>query len=238
MTMTIDRLVQDASVQLLGRECRIPGTGFGLLHAMSVQGVPLVQHNAASEAVECPGAVPLPVMGELVRILAAGEDGPVLSGCWMGYSPHPMASQETVTVRVLRGTAVISREVPYAALHAGTVVTGVASPETKDAITAAECLAANLRCQRREHADFLVRLAEDARQYADDNDLCGRFDDFMEEHGFDRREQEYEVEIEFEPVTLRGVMASSQEAADNSVDDEDVRRALGRSGALPEWNVR
>ncbi len=102
MTMTIDRPVQGESVQLLGRECRIPGTGFGVLHAMSEQGVPLVQHNVASEAVECPGAVPLPVVGELVRILAAGEDGPVLSGCWMGYSRHPMASQETATVRVLR----------------------------------------------------------------------------------------------------------------------------------------
>ncbi len=234
MTMTIDRPVQDASVQLLGRECRIPGTGFGVLHAMSEQGVPLVQHNAASEAVECPGAVPLPVMGELVRILAAGEDGPVLCGCWMGYTAHPMASQETATVRVLRGTAVISREVPYAALHAGTVVTGVASPETKDAIAAAECLAANLRCQRREHADFLARLAEDARQYADDNDLCGRFDDFMEEHGFDRREQEYEVRIDFDPVYVT-VLAASQEGAQDAVDEAAVTEALP-SGPLPEWS--
>ena len=56
---------------------------------MSEQDVPLVLHNVASEAVECPGAVPLPVVGELVRILAAGEDGPGLSGCWMGYNAAP-----------------------------------------------------------------------------------------------------------------------------------------------------
>ncbi len=39
--------------------------------------------------------------------------------------PTIVTSQETATVRVLRGTEVVSREVPYAALHAGTVVTGV-----------------------------------------------------------------------------------------------------------------
>jgi len=204
MMMTIDRPVQGESVQLLGRECRIPATGFGVLHAMSEQGVQLVQHNAASEAVECPGAVPLPAVGELVRILAAGEDWPVLSGCWMGYRHHPMASQETATVRVLRGTEVVSCEVPYAALHAGTVVTGVTSPETKDAVITAECLTTDLLRQQREHADFLARLADDAREYADDNDLCSNFDDFMEKWGFHRREQEYEVRMRLRPRVRDG----------------------------------
>jgi hypothetical protein len=185
MTMTIDRAVQSESVQLLGRECWIPAVGFGVLHAVSEQGVPLVQHNAASEAVECPGAVPLPAVGELVRILPAGEEGPVLSGCWMGHRGHPMVSDETVTVRVLCGTETVSRVVPYAVLHAGTVVTGMTSPETKEAVVAAECLAADLHRQCTAHTDFLARLAEDAREYADENDLCSNFDDFMEKWGFD-----------------------------------------------------
>lgn len=71
MTMTIDRPVQVPSVQLLGRVCRIPGIGFGVLHAVSEQGVPLVQHNAASEAVECPGAGERPEVGDSVMVLGA-----------------------------------------------------------------------------------------------------------------------------------------------------------------------
>jgi len=124
--------------------------------------------------------------------------------------------------------------VPCAALHAGTVVTGVASPETKDAVIVAERLAADRFRQQEVHADFLARLAEDARQYADENDLCGHFDDFMEKWGFQRREQEYEVRIDFDPVYVT-VMAASQEDAQNAVDAAAVTEALP-SGPLPEWS--
>src|ERR1035437_6889618 len=125
MTMTVDRPVQSESLPVLGRECWMPGGGFGVLHALSEQGVPMVQRIAGGEAVECPGAVPLPVVGEMVHILPSGEDGPVLAGCWMGYWPREAPNAQTTMVRVLDGAEILSRVVPVIALDAVTVVTGM-----------------------------------------------------------------------------------------------------------------
>ncbi len=50
------------------------------------------------------------------------------------------------------------------------------------------------------------------------HDLCSRFDDFMQDHGFTRRESEYEVRINFDPVYVT-VMAASQEDAQDAVDE-------------------
>ncbi len=119
MTMMIDRPVQSETVPVLGRECWTPGGSSGVLHAMSEHGVPMVQRNAATDAEECPGAVPLPVVGETVRILPAG---------------------------------VVSRLVPITALDAAITVTGVTSPETKDAVAATASLDARL--DRRGGADL------------------------------------------------------------------------------------
>ncbi len=235
MTMTIDRPEQSETVPVLGRECWTPGGSSGVLHAMSEHGVPMVQRNAATDAEECPGAVPLPVVGETVRILPAGAEGPVIAGCWMGWQrAREAASVDTVTVRVLVGAEIVSRLVPITALDAAITVTGVTSPETKDAVAAAASLSAQLDRKNTEQRNYLDGLVQDAHEYADENDLCSRFDDFMESHGFPRRARSYEVRITFEDVYVT-VMAESQEGADAAVDAEDVAHSV--AGALPPWEV-
>ncbi len=57
----------------------------------------------------------------------------------------------------------------------------------------------------------------------------------MQDHGFTRRESEYEVRIDFDPVYVT-VMAASSEDAQDAVDETTVIGALP-SGTLPEWNA-
>ena len=90
-----------------------------------------------------------------------------------------------------------------------------------------------LASQMRAHGEFLDRLAADAREYADDNDLCSVFDDFMELWGFARRERVYEVGVRLGVVSVR-VLAGSEEDARDRVDWSVVRDAL--SGSV-EWSV-
>jgi len=235
MTMTIDRPEQSDTVPVLGRECWTPGGSRGVLHAMSEHGVPMVQRNAATDAEECPGAVPLPVVGETVRILPAGAAGPVIAGCWMGWQHAREApSVDTVTVRVLVGAEIVSRLVPVTALDAAITVTGVTSSEIKDAVAATASLSAQLDRKDTEQRNYLDGLVQDAHEYADENDLCSRFDDFMESHGFPRRERSYEVRVRFDDVYVT-VMAESQEGANAAVDAEDVSHSV--AGALPPWEV-
>lgn len=141
---------------------------------------------------------------------------------------------DTVTVRVLVGAEIVSRLVPITALDAAITVTGVTSPETKDAVAAAASLDARLDRKNTEQRNYLDGLVQDAHEYADENDLCSRFDDFMESHGFPRRARSYEVRVRFEDVYVT-VMAESQEGADAAVDAEDVAHSV--AGALPPWEV-
>jgi len=85
-----------------------------------------------------------------------------------------MASRETATVRVLRGTEVVSSEVPYASLHAGTVMMGVASPEPGT---------------RLSPPSVWPLTASASMKSTPMRTICaGRFGDFMEKWGFQRRE--------------------------------------------------
>lgn len=78
----------------------------------------------------------------------------------------------------------------------------------------------------RIHGERLERIVDAAHEYADDNDLCSRFDDFMREQGLRARVREYRVEVEARVrVTVR-VSASSADAASDDVDDALIADAL------------
>ncbi|PBC35383.1 hypothetical protein CJ179_48185 [Rhodococcus sp. ACS1] len=88
----------------------------------------------------------------------------------------------------------------------------------------------HLQANQKAHADWVEHVARDAGNWADENNLCGEFDRFMEEHGLPPRSREFTVECEVAitaKVTVT-VSARSGEIAEDEVDREMVARALGR----------
>lgn len=67
------------------------------------------------------------------------------------------------------------------------------------------------------------RLVEDAHQMANEKDLCGEFDDFMEEHGLPRRMKTFEVTVQF-TGTIRFNVKASEEADAESEAYSMIRR--------------
>ncbi|MEV0759544.1 hypothetical protein [Nocardia sp. NPDC050435] len=70
------------------------------------------------------------------------------------------------------------------------------------------------------------QMAEDAREFADENKLCEEFDNFMEKWGMEGRERDYSatVSIEF-TVTLEGSARSTDKFRD-SITQERVEQEV------------
>lgn len=90
-----------------------------------------------------------------------------------------------------------------------------------------------LRDVSSRHESAMDKLVADAHEWADDNDLCSRFDDFMEEHNLPTRLKDYDVEVSVrltERVTVRVSGVRDSDAAEQRVDHDDVEEALGNCG--------
>lgn len=82
---------------------------------------------------------------------------------------------------------------------------------------------------------FKARLNAAANEWADDNDLCGRYDEFMEEQGFSGREQDYEAEI---TVTFRRTITGrSFDDASADLTSDDVAEWVSEVVMSGEWSV-
>lgn len=85
-----------------------------------------------------------------------------------------------------------------------------------------------------------ARTVARAHEYADDNDLCSRFDDFMEEVGLPSRRRSENVSVE---VTVNVEVEVELGRHDDAVDfitDQMVREELDRrvaEGCYVEWEV-
>ena len=83
-------------------------------------------------------------------------------------------------------------------------------------------------------AHRLSELEAAAHEWADDNDLCERFDDFMEEMGLSRRVRDFEVEVQ---VCVRGsVSATSEDAAYEVVEWAEIQQWMEEGGVV-DWDV-
>jgi hypothetical protein len=69
------------------------------------------------------------------------------------------------------------------------------------------------------HSEWRDRLVEDAHAYANEQDLCGRFDDFMENHDMPRRPQEFEVRL-----TLRCSIPALSDGEESDLEGEGYFR--------------
>lgn len=77
-----------------------------------------------------------------------------------------------------------------------------------------------------EHRNRLEAIVDAAHEYADDNDLCSRFDDFMIDQGLRARSRDYAVSVD---VRLRVSVTESGHDADSAsgnVDRNAVAEAI------------
>ncbi|WP_308160192.1 hypothetical protein [Mycolicibacterium goodii] len=99
------------------------------------------------------------------------------------------------------------------------------------------------RLALRKNEERLERIVDAAHEYADENDLCERFDDFMEGQGLRPRMREWVCEVDATVRVRVAVTARSAEAASSGVDDAMVVTALaelsgrGLSDALQDRDV-
>lgn len=101
------------------------------------------------------------------------------------------------------------------------------------AVTDLQEARAALREEHARHARQVDKLVEDAHSWADENDLCSRFDDFMVEHDLPPRDRDFDVEVKVtltSCVRVRISRVRDAQAAENAVDDAEVREALAENG--------
>ncbi|RYF59689.1 MAG: hypothetical protein EOO27_08455 [Comamonadaceae bacterium] len=90
------------------------------------------------------------------------------------------------------------------------------------------------------HMEWIESLASDAREWADDNSLCGQFDRFMEEHGLQGRSRDFTVDVSVSlslSVSLT-ISATGESDAEERVDRYDVEEAVrSRFGSSEEFTI-
>ncbi len=231
--MSVDvESAQGVSVELLGRECYVPGDARrGVWHSMSAQGVPLVRYYADGPLAEAAGAMALPVVGEFVQI--PGRAG-MLRGYWAGVCAESPGGDRT-QVRVVVGATLVEATLDFAELDASRIVTGQGSPEVVDAVRAAAELAERVHGERAAHEAWKQELSADACARADSEGYCAEFDVFMVSHGLEGRSRPYSVQCTVTGTVRVQVQASTSEQAEEQVSTEDVIDALNVHDL--EWEV-
>ena len=137
-----------------------------------------------------------------------------VQGVLLDYLPFDRDGQYGITLLVLfHGRSVVEW---YTNRRERIVDTGEKADET---------LCAALAAQHKAHSNRIDSLVTDAHEWADDNDLCGKFDEFMESHGLEPRERDFDVTINV--ALTRTITARSFAAACDSVSESDVRQWLG-----------
>jgi hypothetical protein len=91
----------------------------------------------------------------------------------------------------------------------------------------------------RAHEVWKDESAEAARRWADENNLCSSFDRFMESIGLEGRRREYRVYVDVAmTVEVTGVMATTDNDAEQTVDADDVEAAVRRfTLSRDNWTV-
>lgn len=182
--------------------------------------------RSASEALEA-GVQP----GAVVRAVVA--DGPVAG--WL-------VVEETAAAGVERRCAVVGLE-NYSVVSAGLLsevklagdavpiedVMPAWAPALAGAFWAAQRARADaqaVRSQLREHEARLERIVDAAHEYANDNDLCSRFDDFMVENGLRPRARDWDCVVDATVRIRIPVSSHSSDSAASAVTDEMVVDAI------------
>lgn len=147
------------------------------------------------------GEVLLPSAGASVHVAALGE------AVWVGIS---RIESGNLVALLLVGERVIERLVN---------LSGVTVGEGLPVLDERTC--GLLSRMHQDHRAWLADLTEDAHAYADDHELCGVFDDFMDRHGLDRRSREYEAKVTVWLYMSRS--GASYDEAFDEITDQDIK---------------
>ncbi|MCT7372986.1 hypothetical protein [Mycolicibacterium llatzerense] len=94
-----------------------------------------------------------------------------------------------------------------------------------------------------KHKDRLEAIVDAAHEYADHNDLCSRFDEFMEANGLRPRSRDYDITVD---VHLRIVVEQSgydADAANENVTDDQIASEIYNlsqyviNGAIRDFDI-
>lgn len=93
-----------------------------------------------------------------------------------------------------------------------------------------------LMAQHHAYEGFKAQLNDAANEWADDNDLCERYDEFMEDQGFSGRSRDYRARI---TVTFyRDVEGRNFETATEDIDGYDIKQWIADiDGDDIEWGI-
>ena len=101
-------------------------------------------------------------------------------------------------------------------------------------------LTSKLHAQMVRHEEWKEEATDKAHDWANENNLCGTFDDFMESIGLRRRERDYTVTVTVTlDVEIKEIRASNARDAEQEVTEDQVADAIRRSVEYREfdWSV-
>lgn len=99
--------------------------------------------------------------------------------------------------------------------------------------------ARNLEAVKTQHAQWVNQLVEASHRWANENELCGQFDEFMEEQGLPTRNADYVIEVSA-TIGLRLRLtrtARSESDAEDILSSEDVDEELQDMIGHPDFDL-
>lgn len=221
---------------LPGRRCFIIESGqIGTIVSVEEEGGYKVRHSSTDREVHHYAADvvrALPEPGERVALYRAGQQ--LVAGVWLGDQDGEVAvltGDGNVIEWILAASDLPDMAVsPYRSVERAD---GTSQPidalATETYRLARSLHEAHTKCNRiqREQRAWIDQLVESAHEYADDADLCGTFDNFMERQGLPVREKSHDVDVTVSvELTIYDVMARDAEDAEQKISTEHVHDAL------------
>lgn len=176
----------------------------------------------------------LPNVGEAVQV--TGATGGLLTGQWLAARAQ---DEGAYLVTVCDQGSVIHGVVPNAKCLDWAIIT-VGEPVTGPHLDALKALARQVELLRNTttaHESFMAGLVADAHDWANEHQLCGSFDSFMEQHDLEPRQHDYEVEVCGTFTVTLSRTASSFEDASEMVDETDMVSAMRSYDLMVESKI-
>ena len=189
-------------------------------------------------------AIALPLTGEAVTVRSRGD---AVNGVWLALTVPTVPNAPVVAVWLYHD----GRAVKYLCdIGSIDIRHSLRSPAPDDPLITAQYgalarMAENTdaaeqaqRCREQEHRQEIESLVADAHRYAEDNNLCGEFDRFMEAHGLAPRAYRYSLTVDVTTTVTLDRTACSEDDAESAIDTEALADELGLDpSAVDTWSV-
>lgn len=192
-------------------------------------------------------AVILPSVGESVHLQVGSE---YRRGTWLGLrdeqrEPISAADSTVLAVLLLQDDGTVAElDVPISEMQATFTVDALAQSEQVELL---RIIAGQHRAQReaatklqdaeRRHREWVDDLVSEAHEWADENDLCHRFDDFMEEHNLPPRSHDYKLSVTMRVQVCLTASGRDVEAAIQSLSRSELFDRIDDVDDILDWEA-